>query len=60
GLRRGDIVTVFDEKPVTSLAVITETLAEKKAGDKIILEILRGRETKTIKVTLGAYVGEAA
>ncbi|MBQ2730820.1 MAG: trypsin-like peptidase domain-containing protein [Clostridia bacterium] len=60
GLRRGDIVTVFDEKPVTSLAVITETLAEKKAGDKITLEILRGRETKTIKVSLAAYVGEAA
>ena len=60
GLRRGDIVTVFDGKPVTALAVITETLAEKKAGDKITLEILRGRETKTIEVKLAAYTGEEA
>ncbi len=58
GIRMGDIITTFDGKPVTDLSVITETLAEHKAGDKIAVELYRNRELKSVTVKLAAYDGK--
>lgn len=60
GIRRGDIITVFDGKAVTELSVITEILAQKKAGDEIIVEISREgeEEIQSVSVKLSSFTGE--
>lgn len=58
GLMMGDIITVFDGNTVDSLSVIQNTLAEKKAGDEVQIEVYRNRETMTLTITLSSYLGK--
>ena len=50
GVKVGDVITRFDGKPVKGFDGLVRLVAKKKPGDKVLLELLRGK--KTIKVTV--------
>ena len=52
GLKRGDVLIRIDKKSITNEAALKEFLLQKKAGDKINIDIRRGRIKKTITVKL--------
>lgn len=56
GLKSGDVVVAIDKKPLKTYEELGTALGDKKPGDKVVLEILRGNEKKEkleITVTLG-------
>lgn len=53
GIRGGDILIEFDDKPVGNLQDYTYLLRSKKPGDVVNVKVLRGNETLTMQVTLG-------
>ena len=52
GLRAGDILTEFDGKPVQNLYDFTYALRAKKAGQEVLVKVLRGDQTIVAKVLL--------
>jgi membrane-associated protease RseP (regulator of RpoE activity) len=52
GVRVGDIVLSVDGKDVTSSADLRAAMREKKEGDSVRLEVLRGRARQTIVTTV--------
>lgn len=54
GLKPSDIVTLLDDRPASSIAVLTEVTLAKKAGDTIEVTYVRDGKTSTTKLTLGA------
>ncbi len=52
GLRAADIMTEFDTKKIQNLYDFTYALRQKKPGDEVLVKVLRGSETITVKVTL--------
>lgn len=55
GLQRGDVIIRFDNMRITDETQLRTLLAEKKAGDKLNLSILRGREK--MNITVQTYAG---
>jgi putative serine protease PepD len=53
GLRKGDLVTAIDGKPITSTQQFIETVDTYAPGQAITLTIKRGGSTSSIKLTLG-------
>lgn len=51
GLRRGDVITTVDNKPLTGLG--GDFLSARKPGEVLRLQITRGAATETLPVTLG-------
>ena len=49
----GDIIVGADGKPVTTVEALQNTIAKKKPGDKLSLEIYRDGHKKTVDVELG-------
>jgi S1-C subfamily serine protease len=49
----GDIITRFDDVPVTSETRFRDLIASKSPGDTVVLEIHRGKTTATVKLKLG-------
>ena len=54
GLQAGDIVTLLDKQPATSMAVLQEVTLARKAGDTVEATYYRDGETSTTTITLGA------
>lgn len=52
GLKAGDIITHFNNKSISNIRKLKILLSETEIGDKIPLEIIRNRESKTIYVTV--------
>jgi aminopeptidase YwaD len=52
GLRGGDILIEFDSKPIQNLYDFTYALRSKKAGDEVLVKVLRGTGTITATVRL--------
>lgn len=52
GLRVGDVVLSVDGKDITSLSDIRRSLREKKGGDSVRIDVLRGRNRQTLVATL--------
>lgn len=50
----GDIIVKFDGKRVNSADHLTQLVTEKKPGDRVEIEVVRGRERKKLTVRLGA------
>jgi len=48
----GDIITKFDGKPITTSDQLAQLVSAHKPGDKVKLEIVRKKATKTVTVTL--------
>lgn len=53
GLKPGDVVTLLDKRPATSIAVLTEVTLARKAGDKVEVTYVRNGKSATTTVTLG-------
>ncbi|SEE85439.1 putative serine protease PepD [Arthrobacter alpinus] len=53
GLQRSDVVTLLDDRPATSIAVLSEVTLGKKAGDIIKVTYVRDGKTATTNLTLG-------
>jgi len=54
GLRAGDVVTKFNDQQIDEQHPLQLLLVKTRAGDKARLTVIRGTETLTIEVTLGA------
>ncbi len=54
GLLSGDIVTAANKTPIKVPSELSEAIGKSRPGDKLTLTVLRGKETKTIEVTLGS------
>ncbi len=54
GLKAEDLLLEIDRKKIMEERQIVEALREKKAGDKLTLEVKRGTEKKDIVVTLAS------
>lgn len=53
GLQPSDIVTLLDNQPATSTAVLQEVTLARKAGDTVKVTYYRAGETATTTITLG-------
>jgi 2-alkenal reductase len=54
GIRAGDVVTKFNDQQIDEQHPLQLLLVKTRAGDKARLSVIRGTETLTIEVTLGA------
>jgi photosystem II stability/assembly factor-like uncharacterized protein len=52
GLKANDVVTAANNKQVTKYDQLADAIAQHKAGEKMVLKVTRGKETKEITVTL--------
>ncbi len=52
GLKRGDIVLTVDGEEVNTDSELRVALADKKAGEEVILSVQHGDDVKEVKVTL--------
>jgi membrane-associated protease RseP (regulator of RpoE activity) len=53
GLESGDIIVNIDDKDIDGVEEVIEYIGDKKAGDKIKLEVIRDGNKKKIKAELG-------
>ena len=52
GIKERDIILECDGKPITTQYTIQDILSDKNADDILTLKLLRGNQTKTVKVKL--------
>jgi serine protease Do len=57
-LRPGDVITAVEGKSVKTARGLKDEIAAKKAGRAVVLEVVRGKEHLSIKVTPEALPGE--
>jgi predicted metalloprotease with PDZ domain len=53
GLRRGDVITSFDGKPVRKARDLTRLVADTEPGTEVAVEVARKGETKSLEVEIG-------
>lgn len=54
GIMRGDIITKFDEKEISTYTKLRDYIADSKPGSKVEIELYRNGKTITVKVTIGS------
>jgi len=52
GLKKGDVITAIDGKPLSKMAELQEYLVNKRPGEKVTLTYLRDKTKKSATVTL--------
>jgi Do/DeqQ family serine protease len=57
GLKEGDIITKVEGKPVNQSAQLREIVGSRRPGDKVAVEVQRGKEVKTYQVQLRNFNG---
>ncbi len=50
----GDLITAIDGKPVSGPADVEKALSRKRAGDKLVLTVLRNGQEQKLSITLGS------
>jgi photosystem II stability/assembly factor-like uncharacterized protein len=60
GLKVGDVLVAFGEKPVARYADIEAQMKAVKPGDKVKLKVKRGDQTLDLEATLGGLTPQAA
>jgi serine protease Do len=58
GLRTGDVITELDGKPVTDAGQLQMTVAQKRPGDTIHLQVVRDSKPIAVSVTLETLGGD--
>ena len=53
GIRRGDVITRIDGTPITSSARFRNKIAFLAPGTAIQLEVMRGKESRSLRIALG-------
>ena len=56
-LQEGDIILSFNGEKITTQNSLAKIIRKYKPGDKVTLEILRGKKKKTVEVVLGERSG---
>ena len=54
GLKKGDVITKFDDNKVTSISTLRYYLYQYKVGDTIKVTVIRDGKTKELNVTLAS------
>ena len=54
GIRRGDVITAFDGKEISSADQLVNAVRNKTAGEKVEVTFKRGEDTENVTVTLGS------
>ena len=60
GLRKGDVVTGFNGRPVRGAAELRARLGVVPVGDTVELQVQRGSEKRTLKAQIGAIEARAS
>ena len=60
GLRKGDVVTGLNGRPVRGAAELRARLGVVPVGEQVDLQVRRGDETRTLKAKVGAIQGGGA
>jgi putative serine protease PepD len=53
GLQKGDVITAFDGRTITSADVLTASVFNAKSGQSVTITVRRGGSTKHLTATLG-------
>ncbi len=53
GLKRGDVITAVDGKPLQGDSDLAEAINPHKPGDTVTVTVIRGSQSNDVKVTLG-------
>ena len=53
GLREGDVVTAVDDRPIADADGLIAATRSHRPGDEVRLQVQRGGDTRTVRVTLG-------
>jgi len=59
GLERGDVIVEFDGVAIEEPGAFANIVAARKPGKTVQVTVVRNRERRTLKVTLGEHPGEA-
>ena len=59
-MAEGDIMTVFNDIPVTNANVVLDEIERLYAGDTVSVSFVRNGQTYTVNVVLGANVGSSS
>ncbi|MEU1277011.1 trypsin-like peptidase domain-containing protein [Streptomyces sp. NPDC005805] len=59
GLRSGDVITAFDDKPIDSGPTLISEIWTHKPGDRVTLTYERDGKERTAEVTLGERKGDS-
>jgi putative serine protease PepD len=59
GLQVGDVIAKVDGHSIDQAADVRDVILDHKAGDKIDIEVARGKDHKTVSVTLGTRAGSS-
>ncbi|MGH8740917.1 MAG: trypsin-like peptidase domain-containing protein, partial [Burkholderiales bacterium] len=60
GLRKGDVITAFNGRPVRSAAELRARLGVMPVGETVELRLQRASESRTLKARIGEIAGAAA
>ena len=55
GLRKSDIIVMYDGEPVQNFDVLRKLIGKNSPGDRVPIKVLRGAETIDTKVVLGEW-----
>lgn len=55
GMKEGDVIVRFDSRDIADASDLQEAVAKTKPGTKVLIDILRKGEKKTLQVVIGAY-----
>lgn len=58
GLKVGDIITAVDGSPVANSSALVAAMRGYQPGDEVTLTVVRGGQTRQIKLTLGSDNGQ--
>ncbi|MEU5158568.1 trypsin-like peptidase domain-containing protein [Streptomyces sp. NPDC020875] len=59
GLKPGDVITSFDDKPIDSGPTLISEIWNHKPGDKVTLTYERGGKESKVTLTLGSRTGDS-
>jgi putative serine protease PepD len=54
GIQKGDVITKVDDEVIDSSESLVATIRGHRPGDEVEITYLRGKDTKTVTVTLGS------
>jgi serine protease Do len=60
GLEQGDVITAYNDRPVTSVAALRNQIALLAPGTALEMKVIRNGEERTVTVTLGTHPSSVA
>lgn len=60
GIQDGDVIVEFEGKKVDSPEELRKLIADQGVGEKVSVKLVRGKESKTVELTLGDWADQPA